>query len=932
MGMRRTTPLVAVVLLALLAGDAAASLTGGKTKFLHGDYKGARADLVAVRGKDREAAQLLLIRLDLRVGEYAQAEKRARELVKKSAPRAEADARVLLAELHRLTGRYDEARRELEPLVTAQGDHLRARYVLALTYRDLGQIQRSEALFDMFFDDFNSGKINSDDAETLFYVAEAARYLSAFEDANHTFREAVGLDPNLLEANLEWGYFGLQKYAVGLAEQSFDEVLKIDAHHPDAHNGMALVKLEQNYDLAAALHHLEKALATNPRHIPSLLTRAGLEIDQNKWDAARATLAEVFAINPMSFHGRALLATVHWLRDDMTAYEAEKKRVLAANPAFAEFFHIVARSAVREHRYTEAIALEQEAVKTNPKYYEAMGEVGTGYLRLGREKEGLDWLQRSWKGDEYNVRTFNMLNLFEEEIPKQYSFAENKFFKLRYPNDEKDILRRYIEPVLDQAFQDMVKRYGHTPRTPVIIELFRDPNHYSVRTVGLPNLGALGVCFGQVITAMSPSVGDINWGMVLWHELGHVFAIQISNSRVPRWYTEGLSEYETLLARPEWRREHDAEVYAALASGELPSVAELNYHFMKPSMQQVVVAYYLSALTIEYIAAVHGFDKVVEGLRLFGKGKETPEVIETITGQKIDAFDAAFRAYLEERLAPYKGTFHLPTEGYDDLKALAVAADAAPRDVTAQAALALGHYYDGDAQKAKAAAEKALALEPRNKIALYVNAEVELRQQNLDAARKGYTDLIAAGGDGIDVRGRLAMLAKQQGDLAEAVAQLCAAKALDPERPYPYMELSEIYTAMGKHDEALVELETFVMLEQMQYGPLKQLVEGYARKKAWAKVRTYGEMALYININDAELFLTLGNAYLETGNVDRALFTFDSALVARPELRRPALAHLGRAKALLARKDTQKARQALRTALKLEPENAEALSLGKTIR
>ena len=65
--------------------------------------------------------------------------------------------------------------------------------------------------------------------------------------------------------------------------------------------------------------------------------------------------------------------------------------------------------------------------------------------------------------------------------------------------------------------------------------------------------------------------------MVLWHELGHVFAIQLSKiSRVPRWFTEGLSEYETLIARPDWRRENDADLYGAVASSALPSIGELN--------------------------------------------------------------------------------------------------------------------------------------------------------------------------------------------------------------------------------------------------------------------------------------------------------------------------------------------------------------------
>src|SRR5262249_51502662 len=163
-------------------------------------------------------------------------------------------------------------------------------------------------------------------------------------------------------------------------------------------------------------------------------------------------------------------------------------------------------------------------------------------------------------------------------------------------------------------------------KTPITVELYTDETDYSVRTVGLPNLGALGVCFGQVITAMSPSNGDINWGMVLWHETAHVFAIQLSNSRVPRWFTEGLSEYETLRHRPDWRRENDADLYGAVAEGTLPSIGELNYQFMSPDPNAVVVAYYQAAVTIEWLADTYGFDKIVDALKLYGQGKESPEV------------------------------------------------------------------------------------------------------------------------------------------------------------------------------------------------------------------------------------------------------------------------------------------------------------------
>lgn len=930
--MNRTTSLVALVVTALVAGDVWASLQTGQEKFLRGDYQGARVDLGAVKGKERGRAQLVLTQVDMRVGAYTKAEKRAQQLTRHKSADIQTQAWVLSAEIARIRGRYIDARRALEPIVARDSKQLRARYLLARTYIDLGQKKRAETLFDTFFTDFNAGKIDENDGASLFYVAEAARYLSVFNEANRSFQDAVSLAPKLLEANVEWGFFALQKYNIGMAEQSFDEVLKIDPNHPDAHNGMARVKLEQSYDLAAALHHLENALKHNPRHIPSLNTRASLEIDQNKWDAAKATIAEVLAVNPKNARARSLLATVHWLRDDMSGYERERKRVFADNPAFAEFFHIVARSAVREHRYEQAIDLEREAVKVDPKYYEAMGEIGSGYLRLGKEKEGLDWLRKSWDGDQYNARTYNTLNLFEDELPKQYTFVTSKSFKLRYPNEEKAMLHRYVTPMLERAFADMVKRYGFTPKLPVIVEFFKDPGQYGVRTVGLPNLGALGVCFGQVITTMSPSVGELNWGMVVWHELSHVFAIQLSNSRVPRWYTEGLSEYETLIARPEWRREHDAQLWTAMQSGSLPSVAELNYQFMKPDMETVVVAYYLSSLTIEYIASHHGFDKIVEGLKLFGQGKETPEVVEIITGQKIAAFDKAFRVYLKQRLKPYHGTYSVPTQGYDDITKLEIAVDARPQDAGAHAALALGHFFKGNVGPAKAAAEQALGLDRGNRIALYVTGELHLKARELTEAKKTYHALIAAGGDSFDIRGRLAMIARHEKDFAEAIAQLCTAKVLDPENPYPYMELYEIYNTMNQKAKALAELEVYVMLEQMQYSPLKQLITGYVGEKRWDKVRHYGEMAVNVSLTDPELFLNLGTAYLETKAYARAVFTFDSALLVTPKLRRPALAHMGRAQAYWAMNNKRQAKKALAQALKIEPENAKLLELKQTIK
>jgi hypothetical protein len=67
-------------------------------------------------------------------------------------------------------------------------------------------------------------------------------------------------------------------------------------------------------------------------------------------------------------------------------------------------------------------------------------------------------------------------------------------------------------------------RYGFTPEGPVSIELYATAEHFSVRTSGVPEIGVQGVCFGRVVTALSPRGGPFNWAQIVWHELAHVFA------------------------------------------------------------------------------------------------------------------------------------------------------------------------------------------------------------------------------------------------------------------------------------------------------------------------------------------------------------------------------------------------------------------------
>lgn len=816
------------------------------------------------------------------------------------------EAEALHGEALRRSGQVAEAVKLLEPVVARNPMALASRVQLGLAYRDLGDRARARAVWDRFFDDYDGGSIDKKDARSLRLLGMACRYRGSYTDANETLGEATDFaqrdkrDDELVRASIERASLFLEKYAAGDAEVLLEDALKKDPENPDAHALYARIKLEQGNNVAEAEEQLAAALKIDAGHPQALVTRADIFLDNEQYEDALAVVAPVLQRNPADLEARSARAAALWLLDRKAEFDAEKREILGRNPLFTALHRELAERLVIQHRYDEAVAFLEEAVKLDPKDFYAWGELGSGYLRLGDEAKGVPALDQAWRGDKYNVRTRNLRDLFHNIIPKKYVVIDADVdprrpgkggLRLRVPQSEEKLLVPLLVPMIQAEWRDLTTRYGFTPSQPLTLELYGEPTNYAVRTVGLPGLAALGVTFGRVVTGRSPSQGDFNWALMIWHELSHVFAIQLSKSRVPRWFTEGLSEWETTHARPYWTRRTHAELYAALRDGTLLRFSDLNTGFTRAKdVSHIVVAYHEAAVAIDFLVRRFGFEKIVAALKLFGEGKRTQEVLPQVTGQSLAALDEAFRKDLAEQLKPYEGTFFVRPSDYSDAEGLRKQLKALPgEDRSPQAArlhglLAVGMVRSGgpseEIDKEIAAAR---AADPSNKEALLAEAEKLFKGKKLPEAEVKFRALIAAGGDGFDVRQRLGDLYYDQKQWDRCIAELTQAKKLDPDRSEPYERLAKLYTEQKREAEALAELKAAARLDIMSAGLVQRLVSRLRVAKDYRGVLELGELARHLVPYDPELRADMAEAYLELGQRKDALAELTAGALALPE-------------------------------------------------
>jgi tetratricopeptide (TPR) repeat protein len=818
-------------------------------------------------------ARLGLASVLLVTGRYAEAAAEASETA--GVPEAVAlDLTRVRGEALRREGKLDEAERVLASAAGAPGAR-RVRLLLGEVLLEEGRRDEAEPVLMTLIEQYNHDAIDPKDSAALALVARAAYRLGSPQDANDAFNEAERAGPADTDTLLWRAELFLENYDPGHAEEVVSDVLEKAPQEPEALAWMAQVKLASNLDFEAAEKLANQALAQNPNLGLAHFVLAGVALRDMDLESADRHVAKGLASNPRDLDLLSLRAAIRFLADDKPGFEQAKKDVLSKNPRYSRLYQIIGEYAEWEHRYDEIVGMMREALLADPGDAKVRAQLGFNLIRAGQERDGVAALQRAFGADPFNVRVYNTLNLYEKEIPEHYTSASHGRFEVRYSKEERAVLDRYVPELLERAWAKLTKKYAFTPETPVGVELYPKREHFAVRTSGLPQTFIQGVCFGRTLAAMSPKSERFNIGMTLWHELAHVFHIQLSKNRVPRWFTEGLAEYETLVERPEWRREYDANLYEALTTGKIPPLAEMNRAFSHAEdMEDMATAYYASTQVVAFIADHYGMPKIRRMLELWGEGKRTPVVVREALGVAPEEVDRNFRVALGERLSRFRGTFMPPTSP-EDPEAARAAVRAAPKDPDRRARLALSLMAVGDERGANDALDLALKLDPKNALGLWLRAQFAKTGGDKAGARRALEALVAAGHDGYAIRMGLADTVDSAADRRTALE---AAHKLDPLEAAPLHGLLELASDAHDEDAELAVLRQLVLLEENDGEAYRRLLSLLLERHEYEEARRIGESAVYVDMESLKTHLLYGEALAASGAPKDAAFELTTAL------------------------------------------------------
>jgi tetratricopeptide (TPR) repeat protein len=752
-------------------------------------------------------------------------------------------ARALIAR-----GRYQQAESGLRP-IAQRAPTSEAALELGLLLQMLGRSDAAATLSRVA-----TVVARANDAAELARGGRALRAIGSFQEANAAYRDAISLAPRDAAINTAWGDLFLEKYNKPEALKSFQTALKEDPRFAPAMLGSARTLADENPPQAISM--AKRALEVNPSYVDVQVFLASQASYADHRDEARQLLEKALVVNPSSLDAHAWLAALNYVEDKEQDFEAEVAKALTISPSYGEVYRVAGEVAARNYRFDEAVILTRRALMLTPRDPQVLADLGMHLLRTGDEPSARAAIEQSLDLDPFDdILRKNLLSMMDS-LDKFETVRDGDLI-VRLSKAEAPVLQDYVVTLARQALATLGKRYAFTPKGPILIEMFPKHDDFAVRTFGLPGMiGALGACFGRVVTLDSPKArppGEFQWEATLWHELAHVITVQMSNQRVPRWLTEGISVYEETLQRPDWGRGMDVGFAGMLNSGETLKLRDLNAAFTNP--KTISLAYFEASLLVEHLVATFGDAGLHKLLRAYGQGLESDAALKSAVETDFDQLQASFDQFLDRRFGSLRAALKAPGDGEFarmPIEALRPFAAQNPQSYPVQLVLGKKLREAGDLDEAVRAFERAAALVPIATGPESPNVQIaQIALQRKDTARAiaALQAVMAADFDNINVARQLAKLMREGNITDPATIRPVYARivAVDPFDADAHGMLGRLALQRDDAETAIREFRAVVALGPVdQAAAFTDLAESYFKGGRRAEARKQTLAALEI--------------------------------------------------------------------------------------
>jgi tetratricopeptide (TPR) repeat protein len=733
--------------------------------------------------------------------------------------------------------------------------------------------------------------------------ARCEQALGKLEAANKTLLEAEALakrgDGNEAEVCVALGDLFFEAYrevadAAISAEARYRDGLELCAGNERALLGLfglRRVNWKKSREPAGAV--MAKALEQHGDSVEVLLAACRYDLEDGKLPNVRARLKGLEKLAGGRREVVTLRAALAWVEHRREECEELLAGLAVSDPGDGRPEREVGRHLVELYRFAEGVPFLERAVARDATDYLAWTQLGRARSNSGDEEGGLEALLEAQRaaGLRQDAWRRNM-SLVLQRMERELSLSEHGDLSFAWASDAAPVFEVYLVPFYVEAHEELSVRYGFTP-PPVRIEVFRELGDFSVRSTGFEGFPALGVCFGPVVTSVSPLSamrGHFSWARTAFHEFTHVVHLGLSSNRCPRWITEGIATWEEVNRDASWTRNLRRELVDARANGELIPVRDLNRAFRGP---RILFGYYQGGLLVEMLVRDHGFQSMVRILDAFNRGRDLDGAFEEVFGATPEEVDRRFRVFVDEEIAglEIEPRWTARTLTRLRLETPRVAPGAGVGRAAWQAAVttrAWGAWQAGrrvDAEDSLRRLRDAGLAGPR---AEFLLGEMALMDGDPREALRAWRRGLEAGGEDFRVRAAMARLLAGFGEDEEALEHLAVAEEVFPGFAdaglSAELAVAKIHAEAGREAEAMAARGRWLAWDAGVFEGRLEIAEWCAGEGEWEEAAEWLRQANEVDPFSRELHLEWGEALVELGEWELALREWEVALLVPEEL------------------------------------------------